>query len=163
MGTGLMPRPFPHNSKNTIMDYKEQIKSPLWQKRRLEILSRDNFTCQICGCKDKTLHVHHLVYEKGKMIWEYPNHQLITLCEECHEYEHYYSGTVYEIIGNLRMHGISNKEIHDLLHHVFCQIAKGNQRIIQEIVGKNFDPEADIPYIELLAQRREDCLNNQEK
>lgn len=59
------------------MDYKEQIKDPRWQRRRLEILSRDNFACQICGDTDNTLHVHHLAYEQNKKIWEYDDWQLI--------------------------------------------------------------------------------------
>lgn len=61
------------------MDYKEQIKSPKWQKRRLEILQLDNFTCQICGDNEHTLNVHHLVYYKDKKIWEYEDWELITL------------------------------------------------------------------------------------
>ena len=64
------------------MNYQEQIKSPKWQRRRLEILNRDNFTCQICGCQEKTLNVHHLMYDKNKEIWDYDDWQLITLCED---------------------------------------------------------------------------------
>ena len=31
------------------LSYEEQIKSPHWQKRRLQILQCDNFACQILG------------------------------------------------------------------------------------------------------------------
>ena len=72
------------------MDYKEQIKHPKWQKKRLEILERDNFQCQSCFDKEKQLHVHHLKYEKGKKIWGYENNKLITLCSSCHESLHYH-------------------------------------------------------------------------
>lgn len=68
--------------------YKEQLKSPKWQKRRLEIMNRDNFTCQICGAKDKQLHVHHTTYIPGCDIWDYFDNHLITVCEECHTREH---------------------------------------------------------------------------
>ena len=34
-----------------IMNYSEQLKSPKWQKKRLEIMQRDKFTCQLCGDK----------------------------------------------------------------------------------------------------------------
>lgn len=44
------------------MDYKEQIKDPRWQKRRLEIFQKDEFTCKLCGNSQKTLHVHHIEY-----------------------------------------------------------------------------------------------------
>jgi hypothetical protein len=67
------------------MTYAEQIKSPKWQKKRLKILERDKYTCQSCGEENKTLHVHHLLYKKGNSIWEYKDHELTTLCEECHE------------------------------------------------------------------------------
>lgn len=52
------------------MNYQEQIKDPRWQKRRLEILQLDNFTCQICGSYNKTLHIHHTIYLPQNNIWE---------------------------------------------------------------------------------------------
>lgn len=70
------------------MKYAEQIKSPKWQKKRLEILKRDEFTCQECGNKELTLHVHHKHYNKGAKIWEYENWELTTLCEICHNIQH---------------------------------------------------------------------------
>lgn len=98
------------------MDYKskysEQIKSPKWQKRRLEILNRDNFTCQICGCTERTLHVHHTIYIPGRKVWEYKDNQLITLCEDCHQKEHgEYADIVNQIINNMKYYGFTNKEI----------------------------------------------------
>ena len=70
------------------MNYSEQLKSPMWQKKRLEIMEKDNFTCQICGDNESTLNVHHLHYEKGKKVHEYEPKHLITLCENCHKEEH---------------------------------------------------------------------------
>lgn len=70
------------------MKYSEQIKSPKWQKRRLDILNRDEFTCQQCGNKELTLHVHHKQYRKNASIWEYENWELTTLCEKCHSDTH---------------------------------------------------------------------------
>lgn len=67
------------------MTYSEKLKDPRWQKKRLEILDRDKFTCRSCHDTTKTLHVHHLDYEKGLDPWDYPNRYLITLCEQCHE------------------------------------------------------------------------------
>ena len=69
------------------ISYIELLKDPRWQKKRLEILQRDNFTCQICPrTKTKsTLQVHHKKYIKGKNPWEYENEDLITVCEQCHE------------------------------------------------------------------------------
>lgn len=67
--------------------YIQKLKDPRWQKRRLEILERDNWTCQLCEDKDSTLTVHHRYYEKGKDPWDYPDKCLTTLCETCHEDE----------------------------------------------------------------------------
>jgi len=67
------------------MTYSEQYKDPRWQKKRLEIMQRDEFKCRSCGDKNSTLNVHHAVpYKKDKFIWEYENSDLLTLCEDCH-------------------------------------------------------------------------------
>lgn len=61
---------------------------PNWQKKRLEILSRDSFMCTSCGEDQETLHVHHRYYIKGNEIWDYHNSSLTTLCQECHVITH---------------------------------------------------------------------------
>jgi hypothetical protein len=66
--------------------YSEKLRDPRWQKMRLEVFNRDSFKCKHCFAADKTLHVHHLIYLKGKEPWESDLSHLITLCEECHEY-----------------------------------------------------------------------------
>lgn len=65
------------------MTYTEKLKSPKWQKKRLEILERDNFTCQKCEDTETTLHIHHIKYTSDE-IWNEPDRNLITLCEHCH-------------------------------------------------------------------------------
>lgn len=70
----------------TKIDFFEQYKDPRWQKKRLEIMERDNFRCQSCGDTEKTLNVHHTVpYRKETKPWEYEYDELITLCEGCHK------------------------------------------------------------------------------
>lgn len=66
------------------MKYSDQLKHPKWQKKRLEILNRDNFTCKACGNIEQTLHVHHFKYQSGHKAWEYPDSNFITLCADCH-------------------------------------------------------------------------------
>jgi hypothetical protein len=66
------------------LTYAEQLAHPKWQKKRLEILNRDMFTCQSCEAKDITLHVHHKAYIKGKMAWEYDDEFYQSLCKDCH-------------------------------------------------------------------------------
>ena len=65
--------------------YSEKLKDPRWQKKRLEILNRDHFTCTNCEETTKTLHVHHILYHSGKDPWDYPESDLETLCVDCHE------------------------------------------------------------------------------
>lgn len=62
----------------------EAYKHPKWQKKRLEILSRDNWACVACKDTESTLHVHHCLYH-GE-LWEVPDEWLQTLCESCHEF-----------------------------------------------------------------------------
>jgi len=64
--------------------YSDLLKSPKWQKKRLEILQRDEFKCRSCTDDLTTLHVHHLRYDRELLPWEYENEDLITLCETCH-------------------------------------------------------------------------------
>ena len=70
------------------MTYAEQLKSPKWQKKRLEILERDDFACVACGDKERQLHVHHGYYEKDRLLWDYEEETLHTLCNHCHELTH---------------------------------------------------------------------------
>lgn len=67
------------------MTYAEKLKDPRWQKKRLEIMQRDNFPCRHCHNGTETLHVHHTYYLKGHDPWDYPNEAYLTLCKECHE------------------------------------------------------------------------------
>ncbi len=71
--------------KNWKAEYSAKLKDPRWQRKRLEILNRDAFTCRDCGDKEKTLHVHHCLYHRGTEPWEYRDDELRTLCEGCHE------------------------------------------------------------------------------
>lgn len=64
--------------------YWELLKDPRWQRLRLEVMSRDLFTCVECNATDKTLNVHHTYYAKGRKPWEYEPESLRTLCEDCH-------------------------------------------------------------------------------
>lgn len=70
-----------------MSEYSEKLKDPRWQKMRLKVLERDEFTCKFCKSKEKTLHVHHLIYEWGKDPWEYKIDNFLTLCKLCHKDE----------------------------------------------------------------------------
>jgi hypothetical protein len=72
---------------NPKTSYKDKLLDPRWQKKRLSILDRDKWRCQICGDPDSTLHVHHRVYLSGKEPWDIPDDCLVTLCADCHAAE----------------------------------------------------------------------------
>lgn len=56
----------------------------MWQKKRLEIMQRDNFACVSCGSTEKMLNVHHKTYRKGAEPWDYDDDNFITYCQDCH-------------------------------------------------------------------------------
>lgn len=68
--------------------YAKLLRDPRWQRKRLEVMERDDFQCQRCDATNKTLNVHHKKYLPGRSPWEYPNELLITYCEDCHKAHH---------------------------------------------------------------------------
>jgi hypothetical protein len=74
---------------NKPAKYSEKLKDPRWQKLRLKVFERDDWTCQLCFDKESQLKVHHKYYLQGKEPWDYPLEAFTTLCEKCHteEYE----------------------------------------------------------------------------
>lgn len=71
-------------SESQKTTYSQKLRDPRWQKKRLEILSRDGFKCTKCGDGTTELHVHHLKY--SGQPWEVENEFLTTLCADCHDF-----------------------------------------------------------------------------
>lgn len=71
-------------SNTTSLTFKEQYEHPLWQRKRLEVMARDDFKCKECGNNKILLNVHHKWYSSDKMVWEYDNNCYVTLCKKCH-------------------------------------------------------------------------------
>lgn len=103
-------------------DYKNALASPQWQKKRLEIMQRDNFACRYCGNQERTLHIHHKSYEKGKKPWEYDNKNMITLCDKCHEYITDEKNSLYENFifarNSIREFGFSDAILNAIFVHI---------------------------------------------
>lgn len=106
--------------------YSEKLKDPRWQKKRLEVFERDKWKCRGCGADKTTLHVHHLVYEKGKEPWDYDIKELMTLCESCHELEREErSDAEHFLLLELKKKGFLCYDIavfSDMLHDMSCPI-----------------------------------------
>ena len=67
--------------------YSQKLSDPRWQRKRLEILQRDNFSCRRCNSQTQTLHVHHVRYLRNREPWDYRDYYLVTLCKDCHTAE----------------------------------------------------------------------------
>lgn len=81
--------------------YWEKLKDPRWQKKRLEVLNEHNWTCDGCGERHETLHVHHGYYAKGCDPWDYPTTSLHVLCHKCHLFAEQSRAEVYALIGTM--------------------------------------------------------------
>lgn len=78
--------------KNFLTPYR----STQWQEKKNTILTRDSYTCVICGKRgdeNTLMHVHHLTCKNGK-VGDCPDEDLVTLCEDCHKQVH--SGKPFE-------------------------------------------------------------------
>lgn len=74
----------------TSEEYKLLLKDRRWQMRRLYIFERDGWDCTNANCLtlNDPLCVHHKRYCDGLAPWEYPDEDLITLCDTCHKAVH---------------------------------------------------------------------------
>jgi len=88
------------------MEFKEQYKHPLWQKKRLEALESAKFICNRCFDDEKQLHVHHKRYVSGRKIWEYEISELEVLCDDCHELAHDEKERFQQIQGRICSEGL---------------------------------------------------------
>ena len=101
--------------------YLEKLKDPRWQKKRLEILNRDDWECQLCKDKLSQLVVHHIFYLGYIDPWEYDDVLLATLCEKCHSDEH----STYQFEDrkfNNRRQGLMNIEFNNMIFEFLSRV-----------------------------------------
>ena len=116
-------RPYQRASGRRAMDrksaYAVKLRDPRWQKLRLEVLQRDNWTCQVCGDTETTLHVHHGAYY-GDDPWDTPPTLLFCICSECHEKEHEeHKLAVTNLLGSLaRIRCVTSADIDRLATYI---------------------------------------------
>lgn len=104
------------------MTYEEKLLDPKWQRKKAEILIRDNYTCRSCGSKDVTLHAHHIFYVPETDPWDYKDEALITYCEICHNTQH--------LIGNvLQSYLIDLIREKPLMIHMVCQMCVLTEKV----------------------------------
>lgn len=88
-----------------VNTYSELLKDPRWQRVRLEKLQASEWACEVCYDKETMLSVHHKRYVKGRKPWEYAAHELVVLCQPCHEDEHEAKELRSELISRLHPDG----------------------------------------------------------
>jgi hypothetical protein len=135
------------------MNYKEKLLDPRWQKKRLEVFNRDNFTCQLCGDTESSLHIHHLEYINNP--WDVDNESLITYCQHCHQFIEFTKNfsiyrKIIKIDKNITTFGV-------ILY--VLSIDKYNQKGIDINILKS-DKLDDIEYVTFLNDKALNDLNN---
>lgn len=97
-------------SSTAASSYAAKLRDPRWQKKRLEVLERAGWACEMCGDHETTLHVHHKQYLKGREPWEYDADQLAALCEFCHEHGHCGPDLLLNVVSRLAVDGPRSRE-----------------------------------------------------
>ena len=97
-------------------DFLKQYQSEWWIETSRRVKARDHNTCQMCGCNDKPLSVHHLYYGEDGSI-HVPDSSLITLCEDCHLEQEDYKELCQQSLKELRQE-LTDFEIYNILEAV---------------------------------------------
>jgi 5-methylcytosine-specific restriction endonuclease McrA len=82
---------------------KRNYDDPVYKRWRISVYKRDNFTCQMPGCKKKTtLQAHHIQKWANASMLRYDIDNGITLCKKCHKEvtgnEHHYQSLFRDIL-----------------------------------------------------------------
>jgi len=64
-------------------EYQDHRAGREWEKLRIKIYKRDNYTCQICGIKNAKFHAHHII--PWRISHDDSLGNLVTLCPKCHK------------------------------------------------------------------------------
>lgn len=120
-----------------MANYSELLKHPKWQKKRLEILSRDKFMCQSCCDNESELHVHHKSYKYGVDIWDYDNDNLITFCVNCHKEVTALKKEIKESIDLYFVHDEPLSILNDIIGMLSCLTPDALSEI-NDLIRKNY-------------------------
>lgn len=132
-------------------EFLAQYQTKEWYEISKRIKARDNNTCQMCGCNNKPLSVHHLYYGENGSIFDVNDSSLITLCEDCHKKQKEYYSDVTDRIQDLKTI-LTDFELSIILNQLFWDIT-------DDIHPIWVDVEPTKKYFEYLDEKeREDAL-----
>lgn len=114
------------------MGYGELLKNPKWQRKRLEILQRDEWKCQECSSEYTELHVHHIEYKDFLLPWQYNDSDLITLCKKCHSKKHTQKKIPISIVELIESRVSNNENYAEIKFNYDNELAK-----IEDQISKN--------------------------
>ena len=70
------------------MKYEDFLQTDYWKLVSEQARINAHYKCQLCGCNDKKLNVHHNTYEHRGEEFKHME-ELICLCEDCHNFYHH--------------------------------------------------------------------------
>lgn len=108
------------------MNYKSKLLDIRWQQKRLTMFERSGWTCQSCFEPNKTLHLHHKQYLRGREPWEYDSDQLVVLCENCHELQHRNQDMLADMMSRIPIDGHGSISRSDFFHLISGAIGRGS-------------------------------------
>lgn len=75
----------------TRIEKEKFYKSKKWERKRNNILRRDDYLCQHCkwyGTRREAETVHHIIHLEDDPSLALVDSNLISLCKKCHNKEH---------------------------------------------------------------------------
>lgn len=69
------------------MKYEDFLQTDYWKMVSEQARINAHYKCQLCGCNDKKLNVHHNTYEHRGEEFKHME-DLVCLCEDCHNFYH---------------------------------------------------------------------------
>jgi hypothetical protein len=106
--------------------YQLLLKDPRWQRKRLEVMQRDAWTCTKCGDQNSPLQVHHKYYNFDLDPWDYPMYAMTTYCELCHAKHHFFQWFYKNAIAELLKQGFMRDDIDDIMAAVKTSLSSKN-------------------------------------